>query len=298
MPFLGEISALLTACSWSGSSIAFAEATKRVSSVIVNVVRLTLAATILLLVVLLFRIDLKLSVAQMEYLAISGIIGFAAGDSFLFLAFQRLGARITMLVMSLAPAVAAALAYLILDESLSIFGLTGIALTMLGICIVILERKELNGGSRKVHLSPAGILLAVLAAVGQGSGLVCAKIAFREGNVNGFSATLVRIVASLLVLIPVTLVAGKLKNPVAIFRTDRKAFRFTVLGSIFGPFLGVVGSLVAIQHTKIGIAATLMATTPLIMLPLVHIIHKERLGWRAFAGSFVAVAGVAVLFLH
>lgn len=296
MPFLGEISALMTACFWSGSSIAFASAARRVGSVQVNLARLMIAALCLFTVVSIARLSLRLSSGQILYLGMSGVVGFALGDTFLFQAFERMGARITMLVMSLAPAVAAALAYFMLGEGLSTIGAVGITLTILGISVVILERGDLNGGAS--HLTSTGIALALLAAAGQGSGLVLAKMAFREGNVNGFAATLIRILASLAVLLPATVIAGKYRNPVETFRHDPEAFRLTVLGSIVGPFLGVVGSLIAIQYTKVGIAATLMATTPILMLPLVRMIHKEQLGWRAFLGSFVAVAGVAVLFLR
>src|SRR5512143_3063585 len=111
MPFLGEIAALSTAVLWSGSSIVFAAATARVGSVAVNVSRLFLAAAYLAIVVLVFRIDSPLSSSQILNLAISGIVGLALGDSFLFRAYQEMGARITMLIMSLSPAIAAVLAY-------------------------------------------------------------------------------------------------------------------------------------------------------------------------------------------
>jgi drug/metabolite transporter (DMT)-like permease len=298
MTFLGEISALLTACCWSGSSLAFAAATKRIGSVKVNITRLLLAALFLLLIVLIAGIDTRLSTSQLVYLALSGVIGFAIGDTFLFRSFQQLGARISMLVMSLAPAVAAVLAFFMLGEGVSTIGAVGITLTIAGICIVILERADLNGESPRFHFTAAGIAVALIAAAGQGSGLVFAKMAFREGHVNGFAATLVRVLASLVVLLPVTLLSGTYSAPIETFRRDKKAFLLTVTGAVFGPVLGVVGSLIAIQYTTVGIAATLMATTPILMLPLVHIVHKERLGWRAFAGSFVAVGGVAVLFLR
>ena len=71
-----------------------------------------------------------------------------------------------------------------------------------------------------------------------------------------------------------------------------------VLGSIVGPFLGISFSLLAIKHTAVGIAATLMATVPIMMLPLVRVIYRERLSWKAILGAIVAVIGVAVLFLH
>ena len=69
----------------------------------------------------------------------------------------------------------------------------------------------------------------------------------------------------------------------------------TIVGALLGPFLGVVGSIVSIQHTSVGIAATLMATTPILMLPLLRSILKERIKWRAYVGAFVAVA---VLFMR
>jgi drug/metabolite transporter (DMT)-like permease len=298
MPFLGEISALLTACFWSGSSLSFAAATRRVGSVKVNITRLLLAALVLISIVLIAGLGASLSTSQLAYLAVSGVIGFAIGDTFLFMAFQRLGARISMLVMSVAPAVAAFLAYLMLGEGVSALGAVGITVTIAGICIVILERSDLNGEPARFHFTSAGIALALVAAAGQGSGLVFAKMAFREGNVNGVLATLVRVLASLVVLLPATMLSGAYNAPVETFRRDRKAFVLTATGALFGPVFGVIGSLIAIQYTTVGIAATLMATTPILMLPLVRLVHKERLGWRAFAGSFVAVAGVAVLFLR
>ncbi len=298
MPFIGEISALLAATFWSGSSLAFAEATRRVGSVQVNVTRQFLAASILTAVVLIARPGMDLSYSQVIYLAVSGIIGFALGDSFLFEAFQRLGARVTMLIMSLAPAVAAGLAYIMLGEGLSPGAFGGIALTIAGICFVIMEGNDARNDGTVHKVTPAGILLAILAATGQGSGLVFAKMAFRDGPVNGFVATLVRITAAFVVLLPAALLFGKYRQPVEPFRRHPGAFSLTFLGTVFGPVLGVVGSLIAIQHTRVGIAATLMATTPVIMLPLVHFIHRESLGWRALAGTVTAIAGVAVLFLR
>jgi drug/metabolite transporter (DMT)-like permease len=37
---------------------------------------------------------------------------------------------------------------------------------------------------------------------------------------------------------------------------------------------------------------------PVIMLPLVKYIYKDKLSWRAIIGAFVTVAGVAILFIR
>jgi drug/metabolite transporter (DMT)-like permease len=297
MPFLGEFSALLTACFWSGSSMAFASATKRVGTFQVNVTRLMLAAGYLVLLIAALRFDITMSVTQVASLSVSGVIGLALGDTFLFKAYEQVGARITMLFMSLAPAIAAGLAFWLLGEGISITGVLGMLITLLGISIVVFE-PGLNESPGGRSLTTAGIVYALFAAFGQGAGLVVAKMAFRESALNGFVATAVRILASLIVLLPFALMTKRYSHPYRTFSRDRKAFLLTVIGSVFGPFLGITSSLIAIEHTSVGIAATIMATVPILMLPLVRIIYKERLTWRAITGAFIAVAGVAVLFLR
>ncbi|MCW5894323.1 MAG: DMT family transporter [Bacteroidetes bacterium] len=294
MPFLGELSALLTACFWSGSALVFASATRRAGSFNVNITRLIVAMIYLFLLIILFQLNVRLSGSQILNLAISGVIGLALGDTFLFRAFQEIGARVTMLVMSLAPAIAALLAYFILGETLSVTGILGIAITVAGIGIVVLNRRT----EQATIITTFGLTLALLAAVGQGAGLVFAKMAFQEGDVNGFVATAIRIVASLVVLLPVVVMAKRYTSPWKLFRDDRTAFKLTALGSVLGPFLGISFSLFAIEHTKVGIAATIMAIVPILMLPLVRYIYKEQLTLRAIVGAVVAVVGVGVLFLR
>jgi drug/metabolite transporter (DMT)-like permease len=55
--------------------------------------------------------------------------------------------------------------------------------------------------------------------------------------------------------------------------------------------------LIAVEHAKVGIAATLMSTMPIIMLPIARYFYKENLNWQAVCGAIIAVAGVAILFL-
>jgi drug/metabolite transporter (DMT)-like permease len=41
-----------------------------------------------------------------------------------------------------------------------------------------------------------------------------------------------------------------------------------------------------------------MATVPILMLPIVKFVLKEKVSWRALLGAVVAVGGVAILFLR
>ena len=274
----------------------FAGAIRRIGSVQVNVVRLVIAAVLLILTILAANLSIRLSFGQYAYLGISGLIGLVFGDTFLFKSFHVNGARISMLIMSLAPAISAILAYIILGEMLSAWGIIGIIVTTAGIVLVVVSNQQ--SGYSKVKLTRIGLLYGFLGALGQGAGLVFARLAFVEGDINGFVATFVRIAASLVVLLPLTLMTGRIKDPVGVFWNDKRALMLTIGGAIFGPYLGITLSLIAIMYTKVGIAATLIATVPILMLPLVRIIYKERLSWHAIVGACVAVGGVAILFLR
>ncbi|HTX17576.1 MAG TPA: DMT family transporter [Bacteroidota bacterium] len=293
---IGELCALATACVWSVSSIMFAGAIRRAGSVQVNVARLVIAALFLLVTVVAGGLSLRLSSTQYAYLGISGLIGLVFGDSFLFKSFQVNGARISMLIMSLAPAISALLAFFILSESIPFWGIAGIVVTTAGIAVVVVANQQSE--TTRLKLTPLGLVYGFFGAVGQGAGLVFARLAFNEGEINGFVATFVRIAASVIVLVPLTLATGLVRNPVRLFVKEKRALALTIGGAIFGPYLGITFSLIAIAYTKVGIAATLMATVPILMLPLVRIIYKERLTWHATAGACVAVAGVAILLLQ
>lgn len=78
---------------------------------------------------------------------------------------------------------------------------------------------------------------------------------------------------------------------------ERTVVLSTIGGAFTGPFLGVSLSLVALSAAPVGIASTLMALTPVFLLPISRFAFKERITLRATIGTALAVGGVAVLFL-
>ena len=126
MAFFGQISALIAALLWSVSSFVFTDATKRIGMVQLNISRMILACVLLLITFPFLNINYDLSFWQITLLTISGFIGLVIGDSALFKSFAEIGPRISMLIMSLNPAIAAIIAYFVLGESLSIWGILGI----------------------------------------------------------------------------------------------------------------------------------------------------------------------------
>ena len=296
MAYLGEISALITAFLWSGTSIAFTSASTRIGSLQLNINRMLLAVILLFFTIIIANIDYSLSASQIYFLILSGIAGLVLGDTFLFKAFQYIGARVGMIIMALVPAISTILAFIFLDETISLAGMFGMVITLCGIYVVIIEKKEVHHS--KVKTNKLGIFYGFLGALGQASGLILAKFSFEEGIINGFVATFVRISSSVVIMLILTLLVKRYRNPIKIYSKDSKALVATIVGTILGPFLGITFSLISIEYTKVGIASTLMAMVPVIMLPLVRFCYKEKLSWRAISGAFLAVGGVAILFLR
>lgn len=293
--FIGEISALTAAFLWSNSSIIFTSASIRIGSVQLNVDRMLLASLYLIITVLIFKIDFNLSSMQIFLLTISGFIGLIIGDTAIFKSFSEIGPRFTMLFYSINPAIASVFSFLFLDEKLELFDIIGMIITLSGIALVALDKKQASDARFK--LSAKGIFYGTLSAFGQGIGLVFAKMAYTHGEVHSITATLVRISTSVVLLMVIASILKRYKNPVKLYLKDRKSLGLVTIGSIIGPFLGITLSFIALENTEVGIAATLMSTTPILILPLSIYFYKEKIHFKSILGAFIAVAGIALLFL-
>jgi drug/metabolite transporter (DMT)-like permease len=294
MPLIGEISALTAAILWASISIVFTTVAFRIGVVQLNVDRMILAATFLFITIVIFSIDYTVNLNQLIFLTISGFIGLVLGDSFLFKAFQEIGPRLTMLIYSVNPAIAAILAYFFLGEMMEMLAIIGVVVTLTGIGLVVLEKPN---ATNKFKITRAGIIYGVLGATGQAVGLIFAKGAYNYGDIHSLTATFVRIASAAIVMLPLGILFRKYKNPFKLYLRERKTFKLVVLGSILGPYLGISLSFVALTNTKIGVAATLMSTVPVIVLPLTWYFYKEKLSFISIAGAIVTVAGVSMLFL-
>ncbi len=295
MPYWGEIAALITAVLWAGTAIVFTEATKIVGSYVVNITRLLLATFYLVIVILLLNLNYQIKWEQIYLLGLSGVVGLVFGDGFLFKSFQYIGARLSMLVMTLAPPIAALLAYIYLGEELSVLGILGIVVTISGVSIVVLKRSEQP--TKDYKKNNLGYLFAFLGAVGQAANLIFAKEAFHLGEINGFVATFYRMIPSIPFMFFLGFLTRRRTNKISILRHKKDALRYIIIGSIIGPFLGITFSLIAIANTYVGIASTLMATVPIVMLPIIKFYYKEKLSIISIVGAIIAVGGISVLFL-
>jgi drug/metabolite transporter (DMT)-like permease len=268
MPFIGEFSALFTAFLWSVRPRVFRSHRAR-GSIQVNLTRMMLALLFLVLTVWLLGYNYAMSAEPGAQSHMERHRGTGAGDSFLFAAFKEIGARISMLIMSLVPAMSAVLGLIFLGETLTLLGITGMVITIAGVAVVVLERQP--AATAKYRVTTKGLIHALLGALGQATGLIFAKFALNESPLNGMVATTVRIAAAVVLFLPTALIFRWYRNPFRVYAKDKVALGYTTAGAILGPYLGITFSLIAIANTKVAIATTIMALPPIIMLPLVRL---------------------------
>lgn len=291
MPW-GELAALAAAALWGLTSVFFfSVAARRIGALRVNLFRLPLGWALLGLTLLATRAAPVTDIASLAWLAASGTIGLAVGDLAYFAALRRIGPRLTVLLQSLAPLFATAIGGVALGEVPGPLAGAGIALTLGGVVWVVQERAE-PAPSPGHHAG--GVVLGVVAALCQGLGLVLSKLGMAAG-LGPWPASWLRMSFATAALWIGAAAAGRLRA-LALRPSLRAAWRQVVGGAVMGPFLGASLSLVAARLTEVGVAATLMATTPILVIPLVALTEGYRPTWRAVAGTALAVAGVALLF--
>lgn len=294
---IGEWASLFVAVCWTLTSLAFESAGKKVGSLSVNIIRLVMALVIIGLLSWVRKgmfVPMDAGGERWFWLSISGLIGFVFGDLLLFQALIEIGARVSMLIMALAPPLAALFGYFILGEQLTVFHLVGMIVTLFGIALVIISRCE--EGERKVQIRYPikGLLLAFGGALGQGLGLVISKLGMHD--YDPFLSTQIRIIAAIVGFLIVAAMTGHWLN-LGMALKNRSAMKRISIGAFFGPFLGVSFSLLAIQHTSTGVASTIMALVPVLILVPTAIRGREKITWREVAGAVIAVGGVVFLFV-
>ena len=310
MNHLGEAISLIVAVSWTVTALFADKASHRLGSMTANVLRLTMAILflgLLLWVTVGHPYPVYANGQAWLWLALSAVVGYVFGDWCLFNCYLSIGARFGQLFMTLAPPLAAIAGWAILGESLSWKSWLAMAVTLSGIAISILSRGE--GHKVRLTLPLKGVLLGLGAGLGQGVGLVLSKMGLQYyadaipadaprlmSTMLPFASTMIRAIVGSLGFLGLMALQRDLPRLRASVK-DRVGMRYALIMTLFGPVLGVSLSLMAVQYTSAGIASTLMALTPLLILIPYAFIYKQRITPREVLGVMVSMLGVALFFL-
>lgn len=301
---MGYFVALLAAATWAVGSVLFARIGRGTSPLAMSVGKSLFAGALLAATgALLGGGALSAPLEAHAWLLFSAIAGITIGDTAYFSAIVRIGVPRAIVLLSTAPIFAAVLGALFLDEHLGARGAAGIAVTLAGVALVVWRKEEAAapGGDAAAEASApaparvaAGLAFGVLSGLGQASGSVLSKRAMALG-IEPVSAGGIRLLVGGVVLAVAAALAGRAAPVVRELAKDRAWARIAG-ASLVGSFAGIWLSQVALHRTaSVGVASTLLATSPVFALPLAHFLGQERLRPVAAVGAAVAVGGIALL---
>jgi drug/metabolite transporter (DMT)-like permease len=308
----GELFALTAAASWAVGSLLFARIGRRVAPGAMNLGKCVTAAVLLSLT----RLVLTPSLGPVPWsrdaaipLALSGIVGLTIGDTAYFGAIVTLGVPRAILLLSAAPVFATLGGMVFLGEPIGGREAFGIGLTLAGIGLVVSGRAAVPAALAEAGAGKAGaadeararirrgILLGIVAALGQASGSLLSRKAMRLG-VDPLAAAAGRLVVGAGAMVIASSLTGHVRPWVADLRTDF-GWAKVAAASLVGTYGGIWLAQLALAHTSsTGVATTLLATSPIFALPLAHFVGHERITARGALGTVVAIGGVVLLTLR
>jgi drug/metabolite transporter (DMT)-like permease len=291
-----EIAALGTATCWAMTGVIAADAVRALGAFRFNLIRQGLVTVLLAIIVTAAGTWANPSILTLLVLAASGIIGILIGDTLNFAAVGRIGPRRAGAIFALNAPMAALLGWVVLDEALPLQAILGIGITAAGVAVAILGRPRADAHRFEAlqGMVLMGVLCGLGAAFGQAVGSLIARPIMATG-MDPYLASLLRVGASGAVM---GVIAMTTLAPVPPQPMTGHLLILTGVTAIVGLLVGMTLFLFALQGGKTGIIATLSATSPVIILPLLWLRTGQRPTLTSLVGGLMAVVGLALIFLR
>ncbi|MDR2462433.1 MAG: DMT family transporter [Verrucomicrobiales bacterium] len=228
---------------------------------------------------------------------VSGAVGFGFGDLALFECYSRLGPRRTVLLAQcLAAPIACLTEWLWLGTHLNGWQILLISIILAGVSISLAPAEHLKI-PRAQFIN--GALFGSLAAAGQGWGAVLSRRAFElnhaaNTHINAPTATFQRMLGGAL-LVSIIVSVWLSRHPFT--RPGKKFSPWILAHTLAGPVIGVSCFQWALSTTPSGIVLAIVATTPIVIMPLTHWLDGDTLTMRNLIGAVIAVSGVIGLLM-
>jgi drug/metabolite transporter (DMT)-like permease len=285
----GQAACLSAAFLWALSVSLFRRPIERYGAPTINLAKCLLATLLQCVTVWAMGLADSLWSAPTEGLLLiagSGVVGLVVGDTALFAAVSRIGVHRTLLLQTLSPVFAAIVAYFWLGERPTAVQAAGALLILAGIMLVVAPRGTVQA------TRPWGWTLGILAALGQGGGIVMAKVGM--GGVNVLAASCLRLGAAAVVLALIGLFANRF-GELWKLTVDTSAITRVVPAIIMGTYLALFLMMAGIAMAPASIAAVLLSTPPVFSLFIEAFVERRPVSQRGLVGTLIAVSGVAVL---
>jgi drug/metabolite transporter (DMT)-like permease len=295
--FVGEIAALLAAAGFTVTSVCYTFAGRKINAVPSIALSLPISGLLMMVIHGLTLGELVPTQATIDRwlnLSASGILAFIVSLYFMLNAYQHIGPRLAMLILSFAPVLGAVLAWLFLGQNLPANSILGIGVVIFGIVWVVAERNSAKTDAPHLDVR-RGVTDACLGMLAQATAFVFAS----QGVSGGFSpvsAALIRIMAGVVVLWVIIAYQRKIQATAAIFKHDFRLFLQLAGAALSGPVISGSLLLLSFQFIPVGVSTTLSHTTAIMLIPVGYFVFKERITLRAIFGTLVTIVGIGILF--
>jgi drug/metabolite transporter (DMT)-like permease len=297
------LAALLTTLLFATSSICGYRTAKRLGGVAANFWRITLAT--LFLTIWAFTFGRRFAGAP-GWFVLSGFFGIGLGDSAYFQALPRLGTRRTvLLVQCLTAPFAAGIEWLWLGTGLNPGQMVCVAVILAGVAIALAPDHHARISRRDWNIGiAAGVLGAFAGAVGavvirKGYAAIAQAGLSVDAGTTGYQRVLGGIAVPAVMLLVLKWRSARRPNQLAgeaalQFPHEKpgRIWPWVLANALAGQTLGVTCMQWALKTTQAGIVAAIIATAPLVLLPMTRLVEGERIGLRSLLGAGVAVGGV------
>ena len=297
------LAALLTTLLFATSAVCGHRTARQIGGAEANFWRLAIATILLAIWANLFGGGFA---GAPEWFMLSGLFGIGLGDSAFFQALPRLGSRRTvLLVQCLTAPFAALVEWLWLGTRLNLPEMLCIAVILTGVVIALAPGDHLKISRRELA---AGVAACLFSAAGAALGAVIIRKAFAvahaagvhpDAGTTGYQRVLGGILVPTIILLAVKGRSAHAHGPMfaaptlAVSREKwRRLWPWVLANALAGQTLGVTCMQWALATTSAGVVTAIIATTPVVLLPLTRIVEGEKIGRRSLGGALLAVSGV------
>jgi len=295
---ISELAALGAALSWAIGSLFAVGAAKELGGFAFTRIRVAMVFVVMLAFVAVRGVGEPILASDWPQLIISGVIGIFIGDTALFVTLSRLGPRRTGILFACNAPFTVILAWLILDENLNLPAVAGCVLVAAGVVIAIVYGKRRD----QVHVWESvrgrlsiGILIGLLAALGQAVSSLLLAPTLAHGA-DPVTVTTIRMGIALVALYALRFIVPDISRAQSAMTAI--LFTRTLISGMLGMAIGMSLLLFAFAHGAMGISAALSSTTPVMLIPIIWILSRERPAAGAWAGAVLAVSGIILIVLR
>lgn len=298
MELMGYLCALGAATCWALASLLSVGPVRLLGPIPFNTLRMFMVA-LMLTAWLAVQGDLYWpSSHDAKILALSGFIGIFLGDTLLFTTVKILGPRLAGLLFATNAPITFLLGIWVLGEPFNLINLTGVFAVSGGVFLALASRGDAGRHQWETAVGSAGwgMVAGFGAALCQSLGALLI-VGLLKDDQDPVFATMIRVWIAVAFLF-LCLFWPKFSGGFARYQAlNLRLVGHIAASGLVGMAIGMSLYLMSISWAPMGFATILSATTPIIVLPLLWMMTRERPATRSLWAAVVVVAGTAGIFL-